>query len=110
MVVHAHAAANIQCLACHQAHSQDLRLDEEILCTSCHPNQQGDVIHAAHAGDETACVDCHLGTQPAEQTYEVIQVADRPAAVSHVFDVGTSNSCVQCHSESVAVHQVKCHC
>ena len=105
-LVSSHAAADVQCTACHQVHTQELRLDKVVLCTSCHPDQLDDGIHVAHTISEISCADCHLDVQTSVQSAEMLQVADRPVSVSHDFGVDTGSGCVQCHLDDVASHEV----
>ena len=88
----AHAEAGVQCIGCHRSHTQNLRLDDELLCKSCHRDRLADTGHAAHLVTGIACIDCH--TSPA-----TLISADGQLISSHSFAVAT-DSCATCHGET----------
>ena len=45
----AHGEAGVQCIGCHKSHTQNLRLDDQKLCESCHSDRLLDSGHSAHA-------------------------------------------------------------
>jgi hypothetical protein len=97
-----HAQANVQCIGCHQVHSQDLRLSDGTLCDSCHSGQRDGLVHTAHIGRGAECVDCHLTsayTPQAPEDAAYLMVAERPIPASHGFAVSSTGACIACHQE-----------
>ncbi len=84
----AHGEAGIQCIGCHRSHTQNLRLDDQVLCKSCHRENLDDAGHASHTRVGLACLDCH--TDPASS------VSGEAMGVSHNFSVDTT-VCADCH-------------
>ncbi|MEA3336362.1 MAG: multiheme c-type cytochrome [Chloroflexota bacterium] len=93
----AHGNANVQCIGCHQVHSQDLRLTDQTLCQSCHRDRLEDSGHIAHARASVQCTDCHASPD------SVALMVDNPLfggkAPSHTFDV-SAEACANCHGET----------
>jgi hypothetical protein len=90
-----HGQANVQCISCHQSHSQEFRLTDETLCQTCHREQQNDFTHVTHAEANLACTNCHLSTTSAEVTSS----AGAAALPNHSFEVA-SKACVDCHEQA----------
>ena len=95
-------AAGVTCGACHEPHTQKLRLPGNAVCTQCHASAEFDTPahhHHADGSPATECVSCHMR----ENTYMVI---DRRR--DHGFHVprpdltmklGTPNACADCHAD-----------
>ena len=90
-----HGEAGVQCIGCHRSHTQDLRLEDQVLCESCHAERLKDSGHVAHAQAEVSCIDCH--TSPAA-TAAFALAGDSMPSPSHLFSVDTA-SCESCHGE-----------
>ncbi len=91
-----HAQAGVQCIGCHRSHSQDLRLQDEVLCRSCHRDRLEDPGHVAHTRTGVNCIDCH--TTPSA-THGVAQAAAEGGnAPVHDFTVVT-DVCAECHQD-----------
>jgi hypothetical protein len=101
----AHARANVQCISCHQAHSQEGRLTDESLCGSCHRDQVSDFSHTAHANHDVTCTSCHLAGPGGSVNGSDLQVnlSGANAAPSHSFQV-VSQVCADCHGGEI--HQM----
>jgi predicted CXXCH cytochrome family protein len=95
-------AAGVTCGACHEPHTQKLRVPGNAVCTQCHTAATFDVPeHHRHAPGSAAaeCVSCHMR----ENTYMVIDPRR-----DHGFHVprpdlsaklGTPNACADCHAD-----------
>lgn len=99
-----HAEAGVQCIGCHLAHSQDLRLGDEDLCESCHRTTLEDPLHTAHWLGDVTCINCHMADQPVA-TGEQLAAADPSLSVMsvsrHDFITVASNNCLNCHAKQV---------
>ncbi|MCB0001247.1 MAG: hypothetical protein KDH08_15165 [Anaerolineae bacterium] len=93
-----HGQAGVQCIGCHNSHTQNLRLDDQKLCESCHSERLQDSGHVAHAQATVACIDCH--TSPADTALAVDGAMPSP---SHEFSVNTA-VCESCHSDTFQVN------
>lgn len=112
-----HAGNDVQCIGCHQAHSQDLRLGGQTLCASCHTAPNDDPFHKAHWLAETACIDCHmtgvaagdelaapaelLATTAGAQLAIAQQTGFAPLGPDHDFVTVSPRRCLDCHREDV---------
>ena len=97
-----HGEANVPCVACHQSHSQEFRIDESDLCVSCHREERQDTVHLAHSSSGIECAKCHVpsnhpAADPAELTAFAL-VSANPTAPEHDFRVSASAGCVGCHA------------
>ncbi len=101
-----HAEAGVQCISCHLAHSQDLRLSDEMLCESCHRDTLEDSLHTAHWVGDVTCTNCHMADQ-AVTAGEQIAAADPALAVlamtapRHDFVAVAGDNCLDCHAKEV---------
>lgn len=86
-----HAQAGVQCIGCHRSHTQNLRLDDQVLCKSCHREQLQDGGHLVHMRTGLDCVSCH--TSPATSPH----AEGGPSGPTHQFAVATE-VCATCHS------------
>lgn len=78
-----HSNFNVDCVDCHVAHDNSLRLGGiNETCADCHENAMNDEIHM---GEDMNCVDCHM-----------TRIEDEGAVVHHTmfFDPQT---CAECH-------------
>jgi predicted CXXCH cytochrome family protein len=91
-----HAAANIQCQACHNPHSQTPRAASVTeLCTNCHKDMGDSFAHSTHAESGVECSNCHMYTPPREEDAVMGLVP-----TGHTFTVG-SEACIGCHQDTV---------
>jgi predicted CXXCH cytochrome family protein len=91
-----HAAAEVQCQACHNPHAQTPMADSITeLCTNCHKERGDSFTHSTHANAGLECSNCHMYTSPR---------TDDPIGglvpTGHTFSVG-SDACIGCHQETV---------
>ena len=97
--------AGVTCTDCHDAHSGELKFNDNRLCAQCHSPAKYDVL--AHTGHQSgspgaACVECHM---PAT-TYMLVDdrrdhrfgIPDPALSISH--DV--PNACNGCHEDKTA--------
>ncbi len=91
-----HFAADIQCQACHNPHSQTPRAATVTeLCTNCHKNMGDSFTHGTHANAGLECSNCHMYTAP--RTEDAIMGL---VPTGHTFTVG-SETCIGCHKDTV---------
>ncbi len=52
----------VNCLACHDVHSGELRAEGKVLCLSCHEHRYAESSHTAHKPESAGsqCVACHM--------------------------------------------------
>lgn len=98
-----HATAGVQCISCHQSHSQTLRLTDDQLCVSCHRESLDDSLHLAHWQTDATCTSCHMtvsydATAMAAATEGGASLIMVP---SHDFVTVMSNNCLACHRQDV---------
>lgn len=98
-----HATAGVQCIGCHVAHSQDLRLGNQAQCESCHREAVQDPLHTAHWLGDVTCTNCHMagesamGGQLASADFNIALVQ----APSHDFVTVSARNCLDCHAKEV---------
>lgn len=91
-----HHAANIQCQACHNPHTQTPRAETVTeLCTNCHKDMGDSFTHSTHADSGLECSNCHMYTAP--RTEDAIMGL---VPTGHTFTVG-SETCIGCHQDTV---------
>ena len=91
-----HHAAEIQCQACHDPHSQTpLAESVTLLCTNCHKDMGDSFTHGTHANAGLECSNCHMYTPPREGNPIMGLVP-----TGHTFTVG-SEACIGCHQDTV---------
>jgi predicted CXXCH cytochrome family protein len=93
-----HAAVNIQCISCHDVHSQQLRQPEETLCESCHRTEPADTLHATHLPNDVTCTDCHFSPVQQQEGLELRAAAGDQTVINHKLNPDTSTACIVCHS------------
>ena len=91
-----HGQAGVQCIGCHQSHSQELRLSGDKLCESCHKAVLEDTGHAAHVQSGLQCTTCHSWPHEAAPADNASAM---PAAPVHDFQPDTQ-VCIGCHSDT----------
>ena len=98
-----HATAGVQCIGCHVAHSQDLRLGNQAQCESCHREAVQDSLHTAHWLGAVTCTHCHMAGQSAvgAQLASIDWNAAPPVAPSHDFVTVSATKCLDCHAKEV---------
>jgi tetratricopeptide (TPR) repeat protein len=94
--------AGVTCSDCHEPHTQKLRAEGNILCTTCHlPTKYDTPAHHHHTGSGpgTHCVDCHMP----ERAYMVIDLRrDHSIRIPRPdlsITLGTPNACSGCHQQ-----------
>jgi hypothetical protein len=99
-----HAEAGVQCIGCHMAHSQDLRLGDVALCESCHRESLQDPLHTAHWLESVTCTNCHM-TDEVQAIDGKLAAADPALALltapRHDFVAVSGSNCIDCHAEQV---------
>ncbi len=98
--ISAHGRLNVQCIGCHVAHSQGLRLTDNTLCTACHQTPPTDMAHTAHSQAGVVCVSCHVSTASTQTAAAAAPTAD--ASSGHDFMAASSQPCVTCHDKTPA--------
>jgi len=98
--ISAHGRLNVQCIGCHVAHSQGLRLTDNALCTACHQTPPTDLAHTAHNQAGVVCVSCHASSASARAATAATPVAG--ADSGHDFMATSSQPCVNCHDKTPA--------
>jgi hypothetical protein len=93
-----HAAGNIQCISCHDVHSQELRQPDETLCQSCHRTQPADTLHSTHLPNDVLCTDCHFSPVQRQEGLELRTVAGDQTVINHTLNPDTSTACITCHT------------
>lgn len=97
-----HAGEGVQCIGCHNAHDQELRLTDDKLCSSCHREAVDDPLHSAHWQSEVACTSCHLTGSPIQQSVassDPLMAAS--LTTSHDFVTVSAAMCLDCHRNDV---------
>jgi len=94
--------SGVVCSNCHDPHSAELIMPEEVVCLQCHQaDEYANKKHHNHQGDSQGaqCVNCHMP----ETTY--MQVDSRRDHAWHVprpdlaKQLGTPDTCLSCHKE-----------
>lgn len=94
-----HAALNVQCIGCHDAHGQTLRLAKDQLCTSCHRAKLESFPHGEHSGLGIECTVCHVPVNRSGQAGVMLASAKGGGnAPNHSF-APPAESCVGCHAQ-----------
>jgi hypothetical protein len=97
-----HAQSGVQCIGCHQAHTQQTRQSDDALCGSCHRERLHDFEHTAHENANVACADCHLPAAAAFDTNVGLGLGGSRNAPAHSFAVA-SQTCSGCHATSIHI-------
>jgi hypothetical protein len=92
-----HGLEDVQCISCHESHSQEMRLTDERLCESCHKESLTDSLHTAHWSTEATCTTCHM----AMGDEGAARAAGEVPAPDHDFVTVSSTGCLDCHREDV---------
>jgi hypothetical protein len=95
--ISAHGQLNVQCIGCHVAHSQGLRLTDNALCTACHQTPPTDLAHTAHSQAGVVCVSCHVSSTSTQAAAAAMPIADTSSG--HDFMASSSQPCVTCHDK-----------
>ena len=94
-------ANHVSCIACHDSHSNQLRVEGNGVCTQCHLKEKyADVKHHKHKSPQaTNCLNCHMTGK---------MYMSRDFRRDHSFRIprpdltkkfSTPNACSSCHSE-----------
>ena len=92
--------AGVTCTNCHNAHTGEVKAQDNSLCTQCHLPAKYDVEqHAHHKKDSLGalCVNCHM---PATTYMEVDDRRDHSFSIptpQHSDKLETPNACNRCH-------------
>ena len=97
-----HAAMSIDCTACHNSHSQQLRLISDDLCTSCHRSKLESFPHSEHNGLGIECAICHVVAKSQPQVVQASTKGGGGSAPTHDFSP-PAEACVGCHGEDTAI-------
>jgi len=80
-----HSTFNIDCVDCHVAHDNSLRLGSvNETCADCHTDAMNDEVHM---GDDMDCVDCHMTR------------TDKSGEVIHHTMFFDPKTCAECHGD-----------
>lgn len=92
-----HGQVGIDCVACHEVHTQKTRdaVVTNALCAGCHVAGTQDEIHAVHLAADVHCVDCHLSAAGVDDAGSAVS---GHAVTGHSFTVAVS-ACTDCHAE-----------
>lgn len=92
-----HGQVGIDCVACHEVHTQKTReaVVTNALCAGCHVQGTQDETHAVHLAADVHCVDCHLSAPGADDAGSAVS---GHAVTGHSFTVVVS-TCTDCHTE-----------
>lgn len=92
-----HAAADVDCMDCHDPHSQKaLFEDPDEMCLNCHTeDDMGVYLEDIHVQKDIGCVDCHALVIPPE-----VPPDDGIVPTGHSFDI-TPATCVACHTDAL---------
>ncbi len=97
----AHRQKDLQCIICHDPHSNSLKAENEaVLCASCHKARSSNFSHTAHSQKGMACTDCHMA-----DLHQAGVQAHGEKDHSFFVSLATCNTChvYQMH-DPVAVH------
>ncbi|MCO6450898.1 MAG: hypothetical protein J5I90_08955 [Caldilineales bacterium] len=91
-----HGEKGVNCIKCHEVHSQSTRQDviTNALCAGCHEAGTQDAVHSDHLARGLHCVDCHLSRPLLDPDSSVSGYAP----TGHAFTVAVS-TCSLCHNE-----------
>lgn len=105
-----HGQEGVQCISCHQPHSQQIRLTDERQCTACHQESLEDPLHTAHWEAETACTDCHMAEVAPDAALALAHADGASIAAvlpttNHDFVSVSPTNCLECHADDVDLTQ-----
>jgi len=93
--VSAHAATDMNCISCHYAHTNGLRLETATeQCLNCHGANLEGFQHTVHIETGMSCRDCHGWVNP-EQEVPVTGLG----YTGHDFNNVPLDSCTSCHEQ-----------
>lgn len=90
-----HADAGLECTSCHYAHTNGLRMENELQqCLNCHADElDGFVAHEVHIQNDVSCRDCHGYVTPGHPIPD-----DGLAPTGHDFQENIT-ACLHCHED-----------
>jgi tetratricopeptide (TPR) repeat protein len=91
----------VTCINCHDAHSMQLKLEENALCGSCHAKEKFDVpSHTFHPVNSAGaqCVNCHMPTTNYMQIDVRRDHSIRIPRPDLSLQLNTPNACNKCHT------------
>jgi predicted CXXCH cytochrome family protein len=93
-----HAAEDLTCVRCHNAHTTELRTgDVDQLCQSCHNETAHYYDDTVHAAEGLLCSDCHLRVSDTK-------LGEGHGQRSHTFTVDLA-TCTSCHNDEMHIQQ-----
>lgn len=91
-----HAGAGVDCMDCHDPHSQKALFDNpDEMCLNCHREDMGAYLEDIHIKKNIGCVDCHALVIPPET-----EPIDGIVPTGHSFTISPA-TCVACHTDSL---------
>jgi len=91
-----HASAGVDCMDCHDPHSQKALFDNpDEMCLNCHREDMGAYLEDIHIKKNIGCVDCHALVIPPDSA-----PVDGIVPTGHSFTI-TPATCVACHTDSL---------
>ncbi len=65
MAISAHGEIGLNCVSCHEQHSQGVKLAEgsTTVCENCHKDDMRDLLESTHFVAGLDCVTCHMGSE-----------------------------------------------
>lgn len=91
-----HSSAAIDCVDCHDPHSQQaLFANPDTLCINCHREGMSSYLTDIHYEAEIGCVDCHALVIPPDP-----MPANGIVPTGHSFTI-TPATCVACHTDAL---------
>ena len=93
-----HAAEDLTCVRCHNAHTTELRTTAvNDLCQSCHNDAAHFYNDTVHAAEGLLCSDCHLRVSDTK-------MGDGHGQRNHTFTVDLE-TCTSCHNDEMHIPQ-----
>ncbi len=99
-----HSQRGMTCSVCHDPHATKMKLvagvrvtqpDASALCSNCHKDAMKNFPISKHARAEVTCVNCHLGFNAKDNSFEGIHKAP-----DHDF-LPSLDTCVKCHTDQM---------
>ena len=101
--------AGVVCTNCHEPHSNRLRATDNSLCTQCHVDGHFNVSTHHHHEDSSSgssCASCHMPVKTFMAVDDRHDHSFRVPEPQLTLELGTPNTCNQCHSDRDAAWAV----
>jgi predicted CXXCH cytochrome family protein len=101
--------AGVVCTHCHDPHSNRLRAEDNSLCTQCHDTRHFDARthhHHEEGSSGASCVSCHMPVKTFMVVDDRHDHSFRVPEPQLTSELGTPNTCNQCHSDRDAAWAV----